>query len=263
VKIALATIAVALLAASAHAAHGQPAAAATVPSRVAAPRPLQLKQRCVSRAERRRVVRFTAADRVRLIGVEFGRGPNAVVLAHQGGGAAGPTLCSWVPYARQLARAGYRVLAFDHRGYGSSSKPSRPTLLFRIDEDVVAAVRTMRRRGATRIVVGGASLGGAAVVSAAARIQPLVQGVFTLGSPQAFGSVDAVAAARTLQVPALFTSAVDDDPFNDDARALFDACASVDKRLELFPGSRHGSPTLRDPQAKALVDAWVAAHLRQ
>jgi alpha-beta hydrolase superfamily lysophospholipase len=261
VKIAVAA-AVALLAMSAPAAQGRPTAAAAIPAGLAAPRPLQLKETCVSRAERRRVVRFAAADHVRLIGVEFGRGPNAVVLAHQGGGAAGPTLCSWVPYARSLARAGYRVLAFDHRGYGSSSKPSRADRLFRIDADVVAAVAVLRRRGATRVVLGGASLGGAAVVSAAARIQPLVQGVFTLGSPQAFGAVDAVAAARGLQVPALFTSAVDDDPFNDDARALFDACASVDKRLELFPGSRHGTPTLRDPQAKALVDAWVAAHLR-
>jgi pimeloyl-ACP methyl ester carboxylesterase len=249
VRIAVAAAALALLTVGAEAAQ-------------AAPKPLELKERCVSRAERRGIVRFSAADRVRLIGVVFGRGPNAVVLAHQGGGAAGPTLCSWVPYARSLARAGYRVLAFDHRGYGSSSKPSRADRLFRIDADVVAAVALLRKRGATRVVVGGASLGGAAVVGAAARIRPAVQGVFTLGAPQAFGSVDALAAARTLQVPALFTAAVDDDPFDDDARALFDACTSVDKRLEIFPGSRHGSPTLRDPQAKALVDSWIAAHLR-
>jgi alpha-beta hydrolase superfamily lysophospholipase len=252
VTLAITAVAAALLVPGAQAAPEQPAAA---------PRPLQLKETCVTRAERRRIVRFTASDRVRLIGVEFGRGRKAVVLAHQGGGGGGPTLCSWVPYARSLARAGYRVLAFDHRGYGSSSKPSQPSRLFRIDEDVVAAVRTMRRRGATSIAVGGASLGGAAVVGAAARIRPLVQGVFTLGSPQAFGLVDALAAARRLEVPALFTSAVDDDPFDDDARALFEACTSADKRLEIFPGSRHGAPTLRDPQAKALVDAWLASHL--
>jgi alpha-beta hydrolase superfamily lysophospholipase len=252
VTLAITAVAAALLVPGAQAAPEQPAAA---------PRPLQLKETCVTRAERRRIVRFTASDRVRLIGVEFGRGRKAVVLAHQGGGGGGPTLCSWVPYARSLARAGYRVLAFDHRGYGSSSKPSQPSRLFRIDEDVVAAVRTMRRRGATSMAVGGASLGGAAVVGAAARIRPLVQGVFTLGSPQAFGLVDALAAARRLEVPALFTSAVDDDPFDDDARALFEACTSADKRLEIFPGSRHGAPTLRDPQAKALVDAWLASHL--
>jgi pimeloyl-ACP methyl ester carboxylesterase len=219
-------------------------------AQAAPPKPLQLKERCVTRKERRGIVRFSAVD------------PNAVVLAHQGGGAAGPTLCSWVPYARLLARAGYRVLAFDHRGYGSSSKPTRPERLFRIDADVAAAVAFLRKRGVTRVVVGGASLGGAAVVKAAAWIRPAVQGVVTFGAPQAFGRVDALAAARTLQVPALFTAAVDDDPFDDDARALFDACTSVDKRLEIIPGSQHGSPTLRDPQVKALVDGWIAAHLR-
>jgi pimeloyl-ACP methyl ester carboxylesterase len=233
-----------------------------VASAQAAPPPLQLKERCVTRVERRAVVRFTAADRVRLIGVVFGRGPNAVVLAHQGGRGAGEALCSWVPYARSLARAGYRVLAFDHRGYGSSSTPSRPDRLSRIHADVMGAVALLRSRGATRVVVGGASLGGAAAVAAAAQIRPAVQGVFTLGAPQAFGSADAVAAARMLQVPALFTAAADDDEFADEARALFDACASVDKRLEIFPGSRHGAPTLRDPQVKALVDAWIAARLR-
>lgn len=228
----------------------------------AAPKPLELKERCITRKERRGIVRFTAVDRVRLIGVQFGRGPNAVLLAHQGGGAAGPTLCSWVSYARSLARAGYRVLAFDHRGYGSSSKPTQPARLFRIDADVAAAVTFLRKHGASRVVVGGASLGGAAVVKAAAWIRPAVQGVFTLGAPQEFAGVDALAASRTLQVPALFTAAIDDDPFDDDARALFGACTSLDKRLEIVPGARHGAPTLRDPQVKGLVDAWVAAHLR-
>ena len=231
-------------------------------SQAAPPRPLQLKETCVSRAERRGVVRFTAVDRVRLIGVVFGRGPNAVVLAHQGGRGSGEALCSWVPYARSLARAGYRVLAFDHRGYGSSSTPSRPDRMSRIHADVMGAVAFLRARGVTRVVVGGASLGGAAAVAAAAQIRPAVQGVFTLGAPQAFGSADAVGAARMLQVPALFAAAVDDDEFADEARALFDACTSGDKRLEIFPGSRHGAPMLRDPQAKALLDSWIAAHLR-
>jgi predicted alpha/beta-hydrolase family hydrolase len=249
-RVAVATAAVALLLVG-----GQSAQAA-------APPPLQLKERCITRAERAGIVRFTAVDRVRLIGVVFGLGPNAVVLAHQGGRGASAALCTWVPFARSLARAGYRVLAFDHRGYGSSSTPSRPDRLSRIHADVMGAVASLRKRGAARVVVGGASLGGAAVVAAAAQIRPAVQGVFTLGAPQSFGGADAVTAARTLQVPALFTAAVDDDEFAGEARALFDACASVDKRLEIFPGSRHGAPMLRDPQAKALLDSWIAAHLR-
>jgi alpha-beta hydrolase superfamily lysophospholipase len=228
----------------------------------AAPRPLQLAQTCVTRAEKRRVVRFRTSDRVRLIGLELGRGPNVVVLAHQGGGGAPGNLCAWMPYARSLARSGYRVLVFDHRGHGSSGRPAKVSRYLQVDLDVRAAVAVMRARGATRIVLGGASLGGSAALAAAARIAPAVQGVFTIGSPLEYGPLDGLADARSLTVPALFTSAVGDDPFDDDARTMFEACASPDKRLELFPGTRHGAPVLRDPQAKAVVDAWVAVHLR-
>jgi alpha-beta hydrolase superfamily lysophospholipase len=228
----------------------------------AKPKPLVLEQTCVTKAERKRVVRFRTADRVRLIGVELGRGPNVVVLAHQGGGGAPGNLCAWMPYARSLARSGYRVLAFDHRGRGSSGQSSRVYRWLQVDLDVRAAVSFMRSRGAARIVLGGASLGGTASIGAAAAITPAVQGLFTIGSPTEYGPIDGLEAARKLRLPVLFTSAVDDDPFDDDARTMFEACPSADKRVELFPGARHGAPVLRDPRAKAVVDAWVASHLR-
>jgi dienelactone hydrolase len=235
--------------------------AARAPAAVTAkrPKPLQVRHRCVTAAERRRAVRFTASDATRLIGVMFGAGPRTVVLAHQGGGAAA-NLCSWVSYARRLAAAGYRVLAFDHRRFGSSGSARRAAMFYRVDLDVVAAVREFRRRGAQSVVVGGASLGGAAAVAAAASIQPPVQGVISFAAPRFYRTVNAIAAARRLAVPALFVSAVEDEPFATDARALYAAAPSADKRLELFPGFEHGAPVLRDPAARALVDAWIATH---
>src|SRR5919206_2933974 len=65
-------------------------------------KPLRLRETCVTRAERQHVLRFRASDGVRLIGVELGSGPRAVILAHQGGGAP-PNLCPWVPYGRTPA----------------------------------------------------------------------------------------------------------------------------------------------------------------
>ena len=233
-----------------------------VAAQAAPPKPLQLEQKCVTKKERRGIVRFRTADRVRLIGVELGRGPNVVVLAHQGGGGAPGNLCAWVPYARSLARSGYRVLVFDHRGRGSSGQSGRVDRFLAVDLDVRAAVALMRRRGAARIVLGGASLGGTAVIGAAAVVAPAVQGVFTIGSPVEFGPIDGLGAVRRLVVPALFMSAEGDDPFDDDARSFYDACASADKRLELFPGTRHGAPVLRDLRAKEMLDAWIADHLR-
>jgi dienelactone hydrolase len=221
---------------------------------------LRLQQRCVTRAERRRIVRFTAIDRVRLIGVLLGSGPRAVVLAHQGG-RGGDDLCVWMPYARSLARAGYRVLAFDHRGHGSSGQASSVSRFSRVDYDVIGALRLLRARGARAIVLAGGSLGGAAVIAAGAAAQPPVQGVISFASPTSFGRVDALAAARNLHVPALFLSADGDEGFPEAAQALYDATPPGDKRIWVFPGTRHGAPVLRDAAVKAYVDGWIREHL--
>jgi pimeloyl-ACP methyl ester carboxylesterase len=225
--------------------------------------PLRLRQRCVTRAERRRVVRFTAVDRVRLIGVLLGSGPRAVVLAHQGGDG-GEDLCVWMPYARSLARAGYRVLAFDHRGRGSSGQASSVSRLTRVDYDVLGALRLLRARGARAIVLAGASLGGTAVIAAGASARPSVHGVISFASPTSFGRVDALAAARSLHVPALFLSADRDEGFPEApeaAQALYDATPPGDKRIWVFPGTRHGAPVLRDTAVKEFVDGWIRDHL--
>jgi glucose/arabinose dehydrogenase/alpha-beta hydrolase superfamily lysophospholipase len=224
------------------------------------PPPLQLQQRCVTRAERRRVVRFGAVDGVRLIGVMLGGGRRAVVLAHQGGGG-GADLCVWMPYARSLVAAGYRVLAFDHRNFGSSASVGNLARLWRVDLDVLGAIRFLRLRGATAIVLAGGSLGGAAVIAAGAQAQPPVQGVISFAAPRTFNRVDALAAARRLQVPVLFLSAAEDAQFPDDARAMYEASASADKRVWIFPGNRHGAPVLRDPAVKRYVDDWIREHL--
>jgi alpha-beta hydrolase superfamily lysophospholipase len=219
-------------------------------------KPLRLRETCVTRAERRHVIRFTASDRVRLIGVVLGRGPRAVILAHQGAS----DLCIWVPYARTLAARGYRVLIFDHRGWGSSGRSTRPSRRDRVDYDVLGAIRALRSRGATSVVLGGASLGAAAVLSAAARATPPVNGVISLSSPSRYQRIDVLNAVRMLQVPALFVATVEDQPFADDARQLYDACATPEKQLRILPGFDHGVFMLRDPNAQTAVDAFIAGH---
>jgi dienelactone hydrolase len=253
------TVGVASAAAGGWAAAGPAAGSASAsPLKTVQPRPLVLKERCVTKAERRRVLRFRAIDGVRLIGVELGRGPRAVVLAHQGG--APPNLCGWVPYARTLAAAGYRVLVFDHRGFGSSGRASHWRRSDRVDFDVLGAIRTLRARGARSIVLGGASLGGAAVLAAAAQATPAVDGVISFSSPRFYVNVNALAAVQASGVPALFLAAVDDTPFSDDARALFEVSPAAEKRLEIYPGSEHGFRLLTNASTRAVVHAFLAGH---
>jgi pimeloyl-ACP methyl ester carboxylesterase len=221
-------------------------------------RPLRLRETCFTRDERRGVLRFTASDGVRLIGVVLGSGPRTVILAHQGGGP--PNLCGWVPYARTLAGGGYRVLVFDHRGFGSSGNASRSTRTSRVDYDVLGAIRTMRARGATSIVLAGASLGGSAVLSAAVRATPPVNGVISLSSPTRYVRINVLKAVRALQAPALFVAADGDSPFEEQAYELHAACASPDKRLMIVHSFDHGVSLLQDSGVRATVDAFIAGH---
>ncbi len=249
---------VALLAAMAVGLAAAAAGVSASPAKTVKLRPLVLKERCVTTAERRRVLRFKAIDGVRLIGVELGRGPRAVLLAHQGG--APPNLCGWVPYARTLAAAGYRVLVFDHRKFGSSGRASHWRRADRVDYDVLGAIRTLRARGARSIVLGGASLGGAAVLAAAPHATPAVDGVISFSSPRNYVNVNVLAGVEASNVPVLFLAEEDDDPFDDDARALFEASPARDKQLEIYPGAEHGFRLLQNRAARALVGAFLASH---
>jgi esterase/lipase len=225
---------------------------------VAQPRlkPLPLREKCLRRTERLRVVRFRAADGIRLLGVTFGRGRSGVVLAH----GLRNDFCSWVPYARTLAARGYRVLAFDFRGHGSSAT-QRGTNTWRNDLDVVGAVRELRRRGVASVVLAGSSLGGTAALTAAATISPPVQGVISLSAPRSWVLMDAENAVRRMQVPVLFLAAELDDPLQDDARALYEASASGDRRLEILPGSgAHGTRLLPHPPMRAAIEGFLAGH---
>ena len=231
--------------------HGEPASTAAKPRRP--PPPLRLRQSCFRKSDRATIVRFRASDGVRLIGGTIGRGPHVVVLAHE----RGRTHCSWLPYARTLARRGYRVLVFNARGHGSSSTPYDLRRIYRIDYDVIGAVREMRRRGASTVVLAGGSMGASAVLVAAAAIRPLVNGVAPV-SGGSWRDMDGVSAAQRLSVPVLFLSAEQDGGLPDLHRRLYDLVPPADKRLLILPGSEHGSPLIdRVPEARAALDAFV------
>lgn len=207
--------------------------------------PLALQVSCVTPAERRGALRFFAADDTPLAGVVFGKGPRAVVLVHEIDG----NLCDWVPYARQLAGSGLRVLAYNSR---------RPGV--RVDLDLAAAVEAVRRTGSPHVVAAGASLGATGVVIGSASLAEQPAAVVSLSAPASFGPLRALPAVARLHAPVLFAASTDDQPFADDARALYAASGSAERQLEVMPGARHGLQLLEDPAFRARVTAFITAH---
>ena len=188
-------------------------------------------------------LRFRAPGGVTLVGHRFGgKTPGrrmAVVLAHMSEG----DLCSWTPYARRLAARGFFVLPFDFRGHGSSGGSRDHS---KAAADTIAAVRAVRALGARKVVIGGASLGGIAAVIAAPKLRPPVQGVVSISGPAAIeGELDARPVAPRLLVPTLYLAAQQDQSppydFAASARELHDLTGTPEKRVELVPGSLHGT----------------------
>jgi dienelactone hydrolase len=208
-------------------------------------RPLPLRDSCLSAADRGSALRFFAVDDTPLAGIMVGTGPTGIVLAH----GSASTLCEWLPYARELAASGYRVLAYDASG------------LLHVHLDAEAAVEALRRAGALRVAVMGSSLGALAVDMAAASLPEQPNAVVSLSAPSSVGPLRGLDAVPRLRAPVLFMAAQDDQPFSDDARSLYAAAASRDKTLRIVPGSVHGVDLLQEASLRAFVWSFIAAHM--
>jgi len=114
-----------------------------------------------------RHISFPAPDGYLLRADLYGKGPRGVVLAH--GGRF--TMESWDKQARILAKAGFRVLALDFRGYGQTI-PGTQTSDDKSYPDVLTAVRYLHSTGAKSVSVVGASMGGDAAADAAIAARP-------------------------------------------------------------------------------------------
>ena len=109
-----------------------------------------------------------------------GRRRGAVLFAHcfTCGKAALPA----VRISRALAGRGFDVLRFDFAGLGESEGDFADTTFCSNVEDLEAAARAMTEAGCAPDVLVGHSLGGAAVIAAAASL-PSVRAVATIGAP--------------------------------------------------------------------------------
>jgi len=204
-----------------------------------------------------RALWLTASDGVRLYAIEAGRGPTAVVLAHQGRS----DLCEELPYAKTLLASGLRVLAFDFRGDGHSELPAGNSLA--LGRDLAAAVARVHKDGAKRVFLIGASMGGAAVVQNGAGLP--VDGLVSLSGTRLWpGYGINKPGPSVLRAPFLYIGSRSDSraPLKE-ARTIFHRVGSRDKRTVFYPGSLHGWELVQyapfAARTRALILAWIRA----
>ncbi|MDE2860382.1 MAG: alpha/beta fold hydrolase [Chloroflexota bacterium] len=191
-------------------------------------------------------VEFGTEDGVQLSGHVFGSGSVGVVLSHMR-----PTdQESWWPFARVLKDKGFQALTFDFRGYRDSQGEVD---IGSIDTDVEAALDYLKDRGASRVFLVGASMGGTASLKVAARSE--VAGVVTLSAPPSIDGVDATPDLRRIAAPKLFIAARDDG-FYARSASLFEQRTDDPRERHLVEGAAHGTDMLSGdsgPRAQGLI----------
>ena len=118
--------------------------------------------------------RYVQVDGTRIRYIDVGRGA-PVVFLH----GLGASMYAWRRNLAAVAAAGFRVIAFDNRGFGLSDKPPAP-----YDNAAYArlAIAFMDSLRLTDAVLVGHSMGGAIAAQVAIEYPPRVRGLVLVGS---------------------------------------------------------------------------------
>ena len=118
--------------------------------------------------------RFVRVDGARIRYIDAGRGP-PVVLLH----GLGASMYAWRKNVGAMAAAGFRVIAFDNRGFGLSDKPA-----VAYDNAAYArlAIALLDSLGISDVVLVGHSMGGAIAAEVAIEYPQRVRGLVLVGS---------------------------------------------------------------------------------
>ena len=210
---------------------------------------------------------LSAPGGARLYAAVVGTGPATAVFVHE----VGPRgLCGFWTYADWLAKTkGVRSLLFSQCGAGASQCPAgNPADQWLAG--TTAAVTLVRAHGAGQVTLVGASVGGVVALQVAASIRPPVAAVVDLSGERRGMGLDSLAAARRLEVPALFAVAPGDSFVSvATMRQLYEAAPVRPKRLMvLADGAGHGWELLGGAAGTGwsplavTVAAWIQGHHR-
>jgi dienelactone hydrolase len=235
---------------------------ASTPTRTPQPLPIStptsIQQRCLVPVEGG-LTSFPGPEGSTMAGAALGEGADAAVFLHQTSAAG---FCGWATYADWVASQGVKAVLVDLCGWGRSACKGG----FAADSE--AQVRLLvdwaRQRGARRVTVVGASMGGAIALGVGQGAG--ADAVVDLSGPAVWQGVPTAGeAAAETRVPLLVAVAPGDRGMDPPAlRAAVQASPAHHKRFVSTKGS-HGWDMLNDgalaePQWNLLahdVLAWV------
>lgn len=200
-----------------------------------------------------RLVSFPTEDGGTISGHVYGEGKSGVVLVH--GGRFKKE--SWREQANQLTKAGFRVLSIDLRGYGQSKGPGQEDIFSApLHQDVLAAVRYLRKEGAKTVSVIGGSLGGGAGADAVTEAKPgEIDRIVTLGG--LMGNK----RPEKLNIPLLLIITKDDTsgsgPRLPGVQAAFDKVPPGKKQIVILEGSAHAQFMFDTDQSEKIMKMIV------
>jgi dienelactone hydrolase len=182
----------------------------------------------------------------------LGTGDVGVVFANE----SGNNPCPWVPFADALARRGERVAVFS---YGAGAG----------DAQLLAVARALRGAGASRLALVGGSVGGRAVIQAAAHNPAFVTAAISLSAERSVAALPEILPdARRIRVPSLYIGSRGDGytSFGSETRDFHRVTPARVNRMLLVPGGDHGVDLLSDShgaRVRAAIVAFVAANTRR
>ena len=171
----------------------------------------------------------------------LGHGRTGVVLAPQSDG----DICQWLPYGRELAQH-YRVALFD---WGVAGRDVPPV-----------AVEDLHRLGVRRVVLAGASLGGAYALADAHTIRPRLAGVMSFSGELTLRGFDGRDGIRAWHGPLLALGSARDGFFDRQAATVLARLHPGPETVVVVPGHAHGVDLLTGPsraRIRAAVDTFL------
>lgn len=195
-----------------------------------------------------RSVRFVTSDDDLLVDPLYGHGATGVIFSTM----LRASELDWGPVAQQFAARGYLALTYNYRGSNGSSGTFDTG---KLPLDLTAAIEFMRHQGIRRLVLMGASIGGATTLITAAGVP--VDGIAVISGLSTWPDLSVTPdMLRAIECPKLFVySALDD--IAADMHTMYQE-ASPPKDEIVYSGADHGTSIFEGSNGPYLLERLLA-----